>query len=45
MQDIMRTLDHQGRSLDDAVKLQLAHLLEHIESAIELVDNCNKPGG
>lgn len=40
----MRTLDNQGRSLADADSLQLAHLLELIEAAIELVDSCNKPG-
>lgn len=40
----MRTLDNQGRALADADSLQLAHLLELIEAAIELVDSCNKPG-
>ena len=44
LQDIMRTLDNQGKSLGDADSLQLAHLLELIEAAIELVDSCNKPG-
>lgn len=44
LQDIMRTLDSQGRALADADSLQLAHLLELIEAAIELVDSCNKPG-
>ena len=44
LQDIMRTLDNQGRALADADSLQLAHLLELIEAAIELVDSCNKPG-
>ena len=40
----MRTLDNQGRALASADSLQLAHLLELIEAAIELVDGCNKPG-
>lgn len=40
----MRTLDNQGRVMADADGLQLAHLLELIEAAIELVDSCNKPG-
>ncbi|KAL3132079.1 hypothetical protein ABBQ32_008689 [Trebouxia sp. C0010 RCD-2024] len=44
LQDIMRTLDNQGRVMADADGLQLAHLLELIEAAIELVDSCNKPG-
>ncbi|DBA71896.1 TPA: hypothetical protein ACH3X2_010942 [Trebouxia sp. C0005] len=44
LQDIMRTLDSQGRALASADSLQLAHLLELIEAAIELVDGCNKPG-
>ncbi|KAL0023967.1 hypothetical protein WJX77_004039 [Trebouxia sp. C0004] len=44
LQDVMRTLDNQGRALASADSLQLAHLLELIEAAIELVDGCNKPG-
>lgn len=44
LQDVMRTLDNQGRALADADSLQLAHLLELIEAVIELVDTCNKPG-
>ena len=40
----MRTLDNQGRALAQIDSLQLAHLLELIESAIELVDGCNKAG-
>lgn len=44
LQDVMRTLDNQGRALASADSLQLAHLLELIEAAIELVDSCNKPG-
>lgn len=40
----MRALDSQGRALADADSLQLAHLLELIEAAIELVASCNKPG-
>ena len=44
LQDVMRTLDNQGRALAQVDSLQLAHLLELTESAIELVDGCNKPG-
>lgn len=44
MQDVMRTLDNQARSLQSADPLQLANMLELIEAAIELVDTCNKPG-
>ena len=44
LQDVMRTLDNQGRALAQLDSLQLAHLLELIESAIELVDGCNKAG-
>lgn len=44
MQDVMRTLDNQGRSLQASEPLQLAHMLELIEAAIKLVDTCNKPG-
>ena len=44
LQDVMRTLDSQGSALAKADSLQLAHLLELIEAAIELVDGCNKSG-
>ena len=44
LQDIMRTLDNQGRALADTDQLRLANLLELIEAAIELVQACNKPG-
>ena len=44
MQDVMRTLDNQGRSLQSSDPSQLANMLELIEAAIDMVDTCNKPG-
>lgn len=44
MQDVMRTLDNQGRSLQSSDPLQLANMLELVEAAIDMVDMCNKPG-
>lgn len=44
MQDVMRSLDNQGRGLQSCDPLQLANMLELIEAAIDLVDTCNKPG-
>lgn len=44
MQDVMRTLDNQGRSVQSSDPLQLANMLELVEAAIDMVDTCNKPG-
>ena len=44
MQDVMRTLDNQGRSLQSSDPLQLANMLELVEAAIDMLDTCNKPG-